>query len=149
MKKYIKCVIEEVRLIKESGEVYAKIKPIGHPKSFIVFFPDGEERYKMKKKDLLMINLWSFISPKMSNDHKKIVKIVNGHLGDYNGPIVKELEHYFLVDASLPILVDKEPNIKVGDYVTGGAVHTIQARIVKNQMKKQVSLPENIKKHRR
>ena len=119
-----------MRLIKESGEVYAKIKPIGHPKSFFVFFPIGEERYKMKKGDLLMIELWSFIYPKMTKDHKKMVKIVNGHLVDYIGKIVGKLDNYFLVDATLPILIDKEPNLKVGDYVTGGIIHGIQAHLV-------------------
>ena len=67
-----------------------------------------------------------------SNDKTKWVKIEKNqnHLVDYNGPITKKLEKYFVVDATLPILIDKEPNLKVGDYVTGGIIHGIQAHLV-------------------
>jgi len=134
MNKNIKCAMEEID-INESGEVYAKIKPIGYPKSFIVFFPDGEERYKKKKGDLLLIELRSLMPLKKSKF--KIKKIIVGtnqnHLVDYIGKIVGIDGNNFLVDATLPIIVDKEPNFKIGDYVTGGFPHDIQAHLVNEE----------------
>jgi len=123
MENTIKSKIED---IKSKGEIYIKISAKKY-KHFWVMEPAW---LPIKKGQIIEIKLWSCIHPKMSKNHERKVKIVNSHLVDYNGLIVGEIEKYFLIDATLPIIVDKEPSFKVGDYVTGGFNHTIQARLV-------------------
>lgn len=132
MKSYIQCKIEEIKKIKESREVFIKVKSKKQKEPFIVFFTD-EKRFSVKKGDSLDLEFWSCIHLKKSTNKKKEVKIVNGHLANYNGPIVGEVGKFFLVDANLPILIDKEPNFNIGDYVTAKFNHSIQGRIDKSK----------------
>ena len=128
MEHTIKSKIED---IKSQGEIYIKIST----KSYKHFWIMEPAWLPIKKGQDVEISIWSCIPPEKSNDKTKWVKIEKNqnHLVNYNGSITKKLEKYFLVDATLPILVDKEPGFKIGDYVTGGFNHTIQARLVNSE----------------
>ena len=134
MEKIIDATVEHVDRNSCPGELHIKIKPVGYKKSFYVFF-EGERRYSIQKNDTITIKLYSLMPLKKSKSKVKkiIVEKNQNHVVDYNGLIIKELENHFLVDATLPILVDKEPGFKIGDYITVGFNHTIQAYLVKDE----------------
>ena len=66
-------------------------------------------------------------------DSKKVIIDKDEHyLVDYVGQVIEEVNNKLLIDASLPIFVDKKEGIGVGDYVTGNGHHTIQAYLEKD-----------------
>ncbi len=134
MKPIIRAKVKDVILNKDSGELYVEIRPEEYATSFYVFF-EGEGRYKIKKGDTINLRLYSLmpLNKSKSEIEKIIVEKNQNHLVDYIGKIAGIDKSNFLVDATLPILVDKEPGYKIGDYVTGGFNHTIQARLVNKE----------------
>lgn len=128
----IKAVVKEV---KSTGwtEIYIELKVDIYPLPFYVML-EGEKKCETKRGDKIIISLYSVVTPKKSKeDSKKVIIDKDEHyLVDYVGQVIEEVNNKLLIDASLPIFVDKKEGIGVGDYVTGNGHHTIQAYLEKD-----------------